>query len=84
MTQLLKTISSQEFLESMKNGTYDEVREAVLDAIDPFFEKFTGFDHEMVVRTMPAEIVDWVKQTTILFFKLSQRAKDMPRNEAPE
>lgn len=65
----------------MKNGTNDDVRAAVLDAIDPFFEKITGFNHLMVVETMPPEIVEWIKATTIIFQKLIQNAKDLPDNE---
>jgi len=40
------SISSPPFLAIMNNGTDLAVKKAIINAIDPFFEKLTGFDHD--------------------------------------
>lgn len=67
------TISSPQFIDIMNNGTDIEIKKAVIAAIDPFFEKLSGFDHEEVVNSMPPEVIEWVKSTAIMIKSVKDR-----------
>lgn len=43
------SISSPQFIGIMNNGTEAEQKAAIIKAMDPFFEKITGFDHDKIV-----------------------------------
>jgi len=60
------TISAPAFLAIMDNGTEAAVKKAIIGAVDPFFEKLTGFDHDQVVKSMPQEVINWVKSTAYM------------------
>ena len=60
------TFSSPQFIDIMNNGTNNETKKAIINAIDPFFEKISGLDHETIVKTMPTEVINWIKSTAIM------------------
>lgn len=60
------SISSPQFLDIMNNGTDLEAKIALINAFDPFFEKLSGFDHDSIIKSMPEEVINWVKSTAFL------------------
>lgn len=64
--QLYETISSPTFMKSMELGSDENMKENLISAFDPMFEKITGFDHNLVVNNLPKEYLTWLKDGALI------------------
>lgn len=63
---MYETISSPTFMRTMELGSDQNVKESVISAVDPIFQKISGFDHKLMVQNLPKESLGWIKDSALI------------------
>jgi len=62
-------MTSQNWIDTVENGTRQEVIDALGNGMDPLTSKLMDAYGSDVAVTMPIEMIEWIKDTTILWIK---------------
>ena len=65
--ELYQSLSSPDFQFQMEQGSDFTVKETVVKAIDPIFQKISGFDHQLVVHNLEPESIKWLRDSALMF-----------------
>lgn len=71
-------LADQKFIEIMEYGNYTEIREAIVKASGKIIDRL-GQDTEMILKTMPDPVVEWLRVTALLS-KVDMSELDFVRN----
>jgi hypothetical protein len=66
---LFEFLTSDKWLEVIERGTNQQVIDAFGDGIDPLSNKLLGVYGPDMAINMPIEMIQWIKDTSILFIK---------------
>lgn len=66
---LFQYIYSDEWIEIAEFGSRASIVENLGQAVDPMAKKIMHADGERVIGSMPVEMIEWIKDTTILWIK---------------
>lgn len=67
--QLMDFATSAEWIEVVENGNRQEVADALGAGIDPMSQRLLGTLGTDVSVSMPIEMIEWIKDTTVLWVK---------------
>lgn len=67
--KLMDFATSSEWISTVENGNRQEIVDALGAGIDPMSQRLLGTLGTDVSVTMPIEMIEWIKDTTILWIK---------------